>query len=52
MCNQRNHFISEYTCNQLLLCDTCMFPLVAVPHQRYLVLISIYYTRVYFVLQE
>lgn len=40
MFNQKNHFILEYT--NLLICRTCMFPLVAVPPQSYLVLISKY----------
>ena len=40
MFNQKNYFILEYT--NLLICRACMFPLVAVPPQRYLVLISKY----------
>ena len=40
MFNQKNHFILEYT--NLLICRTCMFPLVAVPPQSYLVLIRKY----------
>jgi len=52
MFNQRNHFILEYTCN-LLICRTCLFPLVAVPPQSYLVLISKYIIQtVFFILQE
>lgn len=44
--NQRNHVI-------LLICCTCMFPLVAVPPQRYLVLVGKYIIQtVYFILQE
>ena len=46
MFNQKNHFILEYT--NLLTCHTCMFPLVAVAPQSYLVLIRKYnYTLSY-----